>query len=153
VRKVAFEQDGVFSSGSFDGLRARLAREKNVDAELAGRHSHDDVGRAEALNDLLTRTAEIDVACAGKGKAWLLDARLYALRRINARRVGKETVPRSQRFTQKPVDLSKRTPYLWGTEVVIANSRDASEQIASDIAPTSGCPRTMSCKPHDPTGW
>ena len=121
VGNVKFDQEPTFSNGTY--LKDRVRKELGIELKLGGRHHHGDVGAAEALNNVLTRTAEVDIARAGRTAAFLMNARLYALHRLNRRPVGGGGgASRLQRYTGTPVDLSQTTPYLWGCEVVITNS-------------------------------
>ena len=56
-----------------------------VRVDVVATDDHNGVGAAEVLNDVLTRMAEIEIARAGKGPEYLLDARKMAMYKLNRR--------------------------------------------------------------------
>ena len=53
-----------------------------VRVDVVATDDHNGVGAAEVLNDVLTRMAEIEIARAGKGPEYLLDARKMAMYKL-----------------------------------------------------------------------
>ena len=96
-------------------LKRRVETELHLHVTFAPRRRHEAVGRAEALNDALTRTAEADLQRCGRGTAMLLPARKYALWRRNRKCCGTAKHTRYQIYTRRIPDLSTLVPYLFGT--------------------------------------
>ena len=114
VRVIVVDRGSELRSDKFASDCAKLG----VRVDLAATGDHNAVGAAEVLNDVLTRMAEIDIARAGKGPEYLLDARRMALFKLNRRPAHGSNVTREQHFTGRPYDASHRPPYIWGSTVV-----------------------------------
>ena len=120
----------------------RRLNAKGKAVKVAPRNFHG--GPAEAMNDVLTRRAEMMIAGAnGNAKTELGDARDYAAAIVNMQPKSGARFPRMQIFARQPIDMRATTPYMYGTTVVIDDT-EAGQQLPNKGKGYLG--RSLTCK-------
>ena len=103
-----------------DKLQKRCRDQLNHILDYTPRRHHEGVGAIEINNDVLTRMAEADMQRAGRGTAWLLEARGYAQARLNFLPVNGGSISRRQAYLKKVpiIDVDRPLLIFWTTVLV-----------------------------------
>ena len=104
-----------------DSLRSACAA-LGIELVITPADRHQGVGLPEVMNDILTRIGEAMIARAELTRRYILDARKYAAKLMQLRcpAIG-EPRARAHWFYNRPVDVIRMVPYVWGCDVALIN--------------------------------